>query len=329
MLSITREIITITNTPKYWLSWRVLPILWLFYVGNTLACTFSSPTVTLPPNSSFNVNTLTESGSGTIAMLCTGTGVSLLASPVLNATVASTTNTLRLKNSAGDFIPYTIYSDAGYNNAIAIGSVINYSSNSSLLTVTLFQISANLPIYIRTGSNNAININVSAGTYTDVINLNWNYNLCATSIFSLCLGGPFSGTATSTVTVTLTVSNDCVINSAPNVNFGSYALIAQFAPVNQNISATCTKNATFTTYITNGNNFVAPWPRMKLTSGTDYLQYQLYQGAGIIPWNVTNKRASTATGTQQLIPYNAVINTQQAQKTVGTYQDNVSVVLEY
>ncbi len=68
---------------------------------------------------------------------------------------------------------------------------------------------------------------------------------------------------------------------------------------------------------------------MKLTSGTDYLQYQLYQGAGVIPWNVTNKRTSTATGTQQLIPYNAVINPQQAQKTVGTYQDNVSVVLEY
>ncbi|WP_157790281.1 spore coat protein U domain-containing protein, partial [Yersinia pestis] len=57
--------------------------------------------------------------------------------------------------------------------------------------------------------------------------------------------------------------------------------------------------------------------------------YQLYQGAGVIPWNVTNKRTSTATGTQQLIPYNAVINPQQAQKTVGTYQDNVSVVLEY
>ncbi|WP_016606953.1 spore coat protein U domain-containing protein, partial [Yersinia pestis] len=73
-----------------------------------------------------------------------------------------------------------------------------------------------------------------------VINLNWNYDLCAISLFSLCLGGRFSGTATSTVTVKLTVSNDCVINSAPNVNFGSYALITQFAPVNQNISATCT-----------------------------------------------------------------------------------------
>ncbi|CNI09516.1 Csu type fimbrial protein [Yersinia pekkanenii] len=292
----------------------MLSVLWLSSIDNATACTFSAAAITLPSNSSFNVNTLPENSSGVTALLCIGTGVSLLSSPVLNATVSGTTNSFNLKNTAGDLIPYSLYSDAGLTHPVVANSVINYAS-SGLLSVTLLQIKANLPIYIRTGSNNAINVNVSAGTYTDSITLNWDYDLCATSVISLCLGGPFKGTATSVVTVTLEVKNDCIINNAPDVNFGSYALMAQFIAVNQFITATCTKNATFTTYITNGDNFLTPWPQMKLISGTDHLQYQLYQGAGSIPWNITNKRTDTATGTAQQIPYKAMINAQQTQRT--------------
>lgn len=329
LLSSTREVSTKKAILGNRLNWLTLPVLALFYIGGTSACTFSAPTVTLPPNSSFNINTQTESSSSIIAMVCNGLiSVNLLPAPVLNATVTNTTNNMNLKNPAGDLIPYTIYSDAGYNNPVTTGSVINYG-NSNFLSISLLQIKGNLPFYIRTGKNNAINVNVSSGTYTDTINLNWNYDLCATLGISLCALSSFQGTATSTVFVTLKVSNDCVIKTAPDVNFGSYALIAQFVPVQQNISTTCTKNATFTTYITNGNNFATPWPQMKLTSGNDYLQYQLYQGTGKIPWNVTNKRTDTATGTEQFIPYNAVINAQQVQRTVGTYRDDVSVVLEY
>ncbi|MGP2409243.1 Csu type fimbrial protein [Yersinia sp. 2553 StPb PI] len=334
MISLTTQITSKIPRPYRLPYWLVLSVLWLLSVSSATACTFAAAEVKLPQNSSFNVNTLPESASGITALGCDGTALSVLSTPVLNSTITSTANNLNLKNAAGDLIPYSIYSDPGYNNPIIVGGNINYA-NSNLLTIVLGKIKANLPIYIRTGSNNAINVNISAGTYTDTISLNWNYDLCS-AVIGVCIGGTFKGTASSTVTVTLVVNNDCVINAAPNVDFGSYALMSQFIPVNQFITATCTKNATFTTYITNGDNFSALWPQMKLLPGsvipappTDYLQYQLYQGSGSIPWNITNKRSDTATGSAQQIPYKAMINAQQTQRTVGTYQDNVSVVLEY
>ena len=40
----------------------------------------------------------------------------------------------------------------------------------------------------------------------------------------------------STVSVSVTITKDCLIGTAPNVNFGSMALVGQFNPVNQSIT---------------------------------------------------------------------------------------------
>lgn len=301
------------------------------------SCTFSPGTVTLPPSSSVAAGSTAVNAQGATAMTCPGAliSITLLGSFTLSATISSTANNLNLKNAAGDLIPYSIYRTAAFNPAIPVGGKLDYSS-SSLLSISLGSLNANLPIYIRTGNNGVINTNISAGTYTDVINLAWNYNICKLlNVLGGCVGS-WSGSGTDTdissVTVTLVVSKDCAINSAPNVNFGSFALVGQFNAISQNITLTCTKGSTFNTYVTPGDNPVTNWRQMKLnsTSTTDYLQYQLYQGAsGTTLWNASSMQPGTGTGAAQLVPFRAVINPNQNQRTPGNYQDNVSLVLVY
>ncbi|ATM96065.1 sigma-fimbriae tip adhesin [Yersinia frederiksenii] len=301
------------------------------------SCTFNAGTVTLPPSSSVAANTTPVNAQGTTAMTCPGAliTIGLLGSYTLSATITSTTNNLNLKNAAGDLIPYSIYATGAFGTALGIGGKLDYSG-SNLLSISLGNLNANLPIYIRTGNNGAINVNISAGTYTDVINLAWNYNICKVlSVLGACVGswqGTGTGTDISTVTVTLVVSKNCAINSAQDVNFGSFALVGQFNPISQTITLTCTKGSTFNTYVTTGDNPVTNWQQMKLTSSTatDYLQYQLYQGtSGTTLWNATSMLPGTGTGTQQLVPFHALVNPNQSQRTPGSYQDNVSLVLVY
>ncbi|MFX6334776.1 spore coat protein U domain-containing protein, partial [Acinetobacter baumannii] len=83
-----------------------------------------------------------------------------------------------------------------------------------------------------------------AGTYTDTIGLNWAWHLCAAGIGPVCVYD--DGTASSSVNVTLTVLKDCFIDSAPDLSFGSAALVSAFTAVNQNIGVRCTLNATYT-----------------------------------------------------------------------------------
>ncbi|HDL7089244.1 TPA: spore coat U domain-containing protein [Yersinia enterocolitica] len=299
------------------------------------SCTFSPGAVTLPPGSSVAAGSTAVNAQGNTPMSCLGTGVSLLSSYSLSAKIATTTNNLNLKNAAGDLIPYSIYRNSSFSPALGINGVLDYSS-ANLLVVGLTGITASLPLYIRTGTNGAINVNISAGTYTDVINLAWTYNICKIAALGACIGGYWTGSGTgtdiSTVTVTLVVSKDCAINSAPDVNFGSFALVGQFNPISQNITLTCTKGTTFNTYVTPGDNPVTNWRQMKLNSATvtDYLQYQLYQNAsGTTLWDASSMQPGSGTGAAQLVPFRAVINPNQNQKTPGDYRDNVSLVLVY
>nr|CBX70102.1 hypothetical protein YEW_GF26430 [Yersinia enterocolitica W22703] len=115
-----------------------------------------------------------------------------------------------------------------------------------------------------------------------------------------------NGTDISSVTVTLVVSKDCAINSASDVNFGSFALVGQFNPISQNITLTCTKGTTFNTYVTPGDNPVTNWRQMKLnsTTVTNYLQYQLYQGtSGTTLWDASSMQSGSGTGAAQLVPF--------------------------
>ncbi|CAI2784740.1 Uncharacterized secreted protein [Serratia grimesii] len=303
----------------------VLTALMLMFCQRALAdCTTTSGTVTLPSSSSFAVYNGQINAQGTAGLNCTGLGLSLLTQNTVTVQIASTTNSMALLNTngSGDKISYLIYPDANYQYPYTMGQTINYST-LNLLTLILISPNVNFPVYIKTTAG----ANVSAGTYTDTINLVWNYHICGLGLLGICVW--WDGTnQPSTVTVTVIITKSCLINTANSVNFGSMALVGQFNPINQSITLTCTKSQSYTTYFTNGNNPITGWRQM-INGTTNFLQYQIYLPNTSTVWSSTNPQSGAGTGLTQSIPFKAAINPAQSEAPVGTYQDNVSFVVTY
>lgn len=265
-------------------------------------------------------------GSGSSGMSCAGLFVGVLTSQTIKVTMTSTTNNLNLlnNNGSGDKIPYTVYADTNKAYPITINNQFNYGSHLSLLTLILGVGTSNIPLYVSTTPG----ANISAGTYTDTIYLSWDYELCAVGLIA-CIT-PLTGKGSSVVTVTLTVTSSCAINSTPSVNFNAQSLVEQFSPITQNVNVTCTKSSGYTSYFDNGANYSLPWRRMKSSQG-NFLQYSFYVPSTTTIWGVTNPQAGIGTGLSQNIPYTVAINGNSAQSAppVGAYVDTVSFVLSY
>lgn len=75
-----------------------------------------------------------------------------------------------------------------------------------------------LPLYFATTTGQ----NVSAGPYQVTLNFSVTYNICAAGV-GICLS-PQTDTVVRTLQLNLTVTNDCITITAPNVNFGSAPL---------------------------------------------------------------------------------------------------------
>ena len=294
------------------------------------ACTASSSSTSFGSLSSFTLassSQLVESGTG---FTCSGSLLSLISTNTITATFASSTNasgtTPRLySSSAGSYIPYTLCSDSACSTTYSIGSSKTWSSTTLLGLLGLFNSSdGTLPLYLKTTSG----VNVPAGTYTDTLTLTWSYKICFVGILGIC--SYTTGTATSTVTVTLIVTNDCAIDTAPDVDFGSAALPADFSDVSSSLGVRCTSNASYTVNLTSSNATSGNWRQMSATttSGTSYLQYQLQQSDGTV-WTDTAALSSVGTGSTQTLNYTAVINPDQSNQPAGSYSDTITVTVTY
>ncbi len=291
------------------------------------ACTTSSGTGNFGSLSSFTVASTAQTITGTTGFKCTGSLLSILSTNTIDATIASTANPLgttpRLYNAAsGTYLPYSICKDNSCGTVYNVGSTVRWSSTTFLGILGLFNATdGSLPLYLRT----ATGVTLPAGTYTDTIGLNWAWHLCAAGALGLCVYD--DGTASSSVNVTLTVLKDCFIDSAPDLSFGSAALVSAFTAVNQNIGVRCTLNATYTIGFDNGNNFSGGWRRM--LSGANAIQYNLYKPGDSTAWTTSNTQAGTGSGAAQNVPYRAIVNPAQGNVPAGTYSDTVRVILTY
>ncbi|HEJ4674773.1 TPA: spore coat U domain-containing protein [Pseudomonas aeruginosa] len=291
------------------------------------ACTTSSGTGNFGSLSSFTVASTAQTITGTTGFKCTGSLLSILSTNTIDATITSTANPLgttpRLYNAAsGTYLPYSICKDNGCGTVYNVGSTVRWSSTTFLGILGLFNATdGSLPLYLRT----ATGVTLPAGTYTDTIGLNWAWHLCAAGIGPVCVYD--DGTASSSVNVTLTVLKDCFIDSAPDLSFGSAALVSAFTAVNQNIGVRCTLNATYTIGFDNGNNFSGGWRRM--LSGANAIQYNLYKPGDSTVWTTSNTQAGTGSGAAQNVPYRAIVNPAQGNVPAGTYSDTVRVILTY
>lgn len=305
----------------------LIAVLTLVSNSSALAgCTVSNGTGNLGSLSSFTVASTTTTTQTNSGFKCTGGVLTILGDNTIDATLGASGNTQgstpRLYNATtGRYLPYAICKDASCTTQLSPNSSVQWYSRTLLGLLGLFTgPGSTLPLYIRPSTG----IQLPSGTYTDTIPINWSWQLCTVGVL-VCIYE--TGTATSFVTLTLEVLNDCFIDTAPNLTFDSAALISAFQPVTRNIELRCTPEVTYRVGFDMGNNPSGGWRRM--LSGTNALQYNLYIPNTSTVWDTTNTVEGSGSGMVQQVSYRAVINPAQNNVPAGTYVDTVRVILTY
>ena len=288
----------------------------------------SNPSFT--PSSSYDVrNGAVASVTAPPTLSCSGTLIVLLSSNSARATVNSA-NAFTLRNSANDSIAYRLSADSAGTRRFTQGSTIDYFDPSLLSLLGILSGGNFVPTIYAALTDTP---NIPAGTYTDIVTINWSWDVCHLLVaLGICVLGE-SGTGTTTMTVTIVVGKDCRI-SAPNLSFNSAPLASQFTSITQSVAVDCTKNAAYTVSFTNGNSGASrPWRAMSDGAG-NVLQYNIYRADGSTIWDLTNPLQSAVAGTGSLTPaqlqvYVAKINPDQPTPPAGHYTDTVSVLIAF
>ncbi|TAM09586.1 MAG: SCPU domain-containing protein [Nevskiaceae bacterium] len=146
-----------------------------------------------------------------------------------------------------------------------------------------------------------------------------------------------AATATSTLTVTATVLSSCTVAPA-TLAFGNYdPSLATATTGSTSIIVTCTGAASGSVGLDKGTNGTSVTARaMKLTAGTDTLNYQLFQPSGgaasTTNWGNTPTTDTVAFSATLLVPgtltvYGSIPAGQAP--TAGAYTDTVNITVTY
>ncbi|WP_232000517.1 Csu type fimbrial protein [Pseudomonas asplenii] len=281
--------------------------------------------------SSIQARTAVQSTSTANAGLrCSGSLLSLLSlTDHVYATVTSTTS--GLVGPTGDVITYNVYATNNTGAAYVVnrGTQYDFARNSilDLLGVLGSVTPKTVPIYFGTITGN----NVAAGVYTETLSIFWDWNYCSgIGALGACLGRDIN-TGTVTLTVSMTVNNDCTV-TAPSISFGGAPVVSAFSTVNQSINVSCTKGSPYTVGLDAGQN--ASGGRRRMVSGSNFLAYDIFKSAGTTVWgSVGSARRSSSDAEvnpgnglgvgSQVFNYNAKVYTDQATPAAGSYLDNV------
>lgn len=294
------------------------------------ACTMSESGGVLPSVATQRVAAgPTVTGSANLSFNCTGVVLALAnGTPTLRGQLQAATTGLTLKNGAHQ-IPYQLYSNTGFSTGYTSGALIVDLNGANLVGLLTSGSNTNVPLYIATTPGP----NIPAGVYSDMVQVTWTYtNICEGLLgaLGLCIGVPNNGVTTRTVTITMTVSNDCTI-TAPAVNFGIAPLLASFPTVSQNIGLKCSRDMLYTVGLSAGSH--SSGGRRRMASGTSRLAYDIFKADNTVWGSAGTARATgpaAATGTSvQTIPYTARIYQDQANPAQGTYTDNVTVDVSF
>lgn len=264
--------------------------------------------------------------------------VVLSSQSTVTAVITTTHGAVTTLNKGADSIPYQIYADSGHTYPITLGSYVYRGPLLSLIGIDLIGSSRRpFPMYFVVPAGS---YNLSAGTYTDTLTINWSWRICTVDAVGLCLL-PSTGSGSSTVTLNLTVTNDCIA-TIPDISFGTKPLVSAFTPVTQTINIMCTKGSTYQVGLSDGAN--ASGTQRRLKSGTsNYINYEIYKGAsGSSRWGksgaerrlsgdaeVNAGAGSGSTSQKQGFTYRAVILPGQNAKPVGTYTDTVILDISF
>lgn len=308
-------------------------VLWcgLASQAQALCSTVATTPAGFGPVSSILVRTAVQSTSTTNAGLrCTGSLLTLLTTnDHFYATITS--STAGMVGPTGDVISYNIYAtnSTAANYLINRGTQYDFAASGIIDLLGLLGGSTpkTVPIYLGTITGS----NVAAGIYTETLSIFWNWNYCSgIGLLGACLGRDINS-GTVTLTVSMTVNNDCTI-SAPNISFGGAPVVSGFGTVNQSINVSCTKGSAYTVGLDAGQN--ANGGRRRMISSGNYLAYDIFKSAGNTVWGSVGAARRSSSDAEvnpgnglgigsQVFNYNAKVYTDQATPPAGTYLDNV------
>ena len=150
-----------------------------------------------------------------------------------------------------------------------------------------------------------------------------------------------AGTTTSNLTVQLTITNGCMINTLGTLAFPSTpgtSLTSTATTSSTTVSVTCTNSSPYSIGMGQGMNYSGGSNRM--VSGGNYIPYGLYVDAGYTyPWTTaaTNSTCTTANecylgtgnGSAQTVNIYGQVPTIAVAPNSGTYSDTVLMTLTY
>ncbi|MGL4859018.1 MAG: Csu type fimbrial protein [Enterobacteriaceae bacterium] len=233
----------------------------------------------------------------------------------------SSSYNMHLSGPEGQVIPYQLYADSNYQNALTAGKSVQFI-HSGPQTRSLAAGSRSLPLYIKTQPG----VNVKSGAYRDSVMISWDFPRCVAWQEGECTEQQIV-TERSMVDISLYADNSCSITTAPDVSFGTASFIAQFTSVAQSVQVRCTNGAPYTAYFNNGRNYNSPWRQM--ASGANRLQYNIYYSDGTTVWTSANPVGGRGDGSNQTLNYVAAINPAQSEKPSGSYLDTVNFTVSY
>jgi len=171
----------------------------------------------------------------------------------------------------------------------------------------------------------------------------WVAMLCGVSIAASSVG--FGGgiaqatTATTTFTVSITITSSCTI-SATTLAFGSQGVLAAAVNATSTITVTCSNTTPYSVGLDNGLNFSGT-RRMKDTgAGTTFVSYGLYTDSGRTnAWTTTTSPSSctggastcslgTGNGSAQSITVYGQVPA-QTTPAANTFNDTVTATVTY
>lgn len=312
----------------------LLLMLLLFSSGGWAACTVSTVNASFGSVTSFALSGTGEvETTGRLIVACDAV-LNLLTndSVTLNYTAASVSGnsraTMKRTDNAAitDVIPTRLCGLTGCsgNSEVQISKAYTWSGNTLLGLLGSKQYS--IPLYFRTVAGQ----NVTAGPYQVLLTFSINYSVCSVGVLGLCTV-PQTGTATTSILLNMTVTNDCSAMTTPDVNFNSAPLVQSFPTVSQAIAVTCTKGSAYTIGINNGANALNNVRRM--VSGSNYMSYDIYKeattnrwgGSGTERWTSATSSQVSTDGLLRTYNYTAKVLTSQSTPPAGIYTDTLIV----
>ena len=260
-------------------------------------------------------------------LTCTPAGIEQFGSAYFKAIITSAQS--GMVGPAGNVIAYTIYANNGNGHPITRGTAFDFTS----FGLVGHNAPSAIPLYFTTAVNN-----VAAGIYTETLTVQWDWYYCtATGAGNQCTSSDSGVGKISTLTVSMTVANDCTITAA-NISLGSAPVVSAFTPVSQTVSVACTKGSAYTVGFSDGLHPVSIGGRRQMISGSNYLAYDIFKSAGTTRWGsvgAARRASSTAevnpgnglghipSSGSQIFNYNAIIYADQTTPPAGAYTDSV------